>query len=255
MRRIDFQFRCTDQTLLNDFNALKKGKQNLFSVWDNKGRLTPLPRTFVAALEPGDSLDTWSVRQVQNWKKVILSTGGAVKPVPYNVLSRFIQPASFPTFELVFTPSDDEALLSKAALEIQVTTVINGAGGPKYPFRVLTWQQANADPTLILLSSNYFGFYHTFITAANYQHICTAVGTDPLARQWPASLADALAIDNELGKSTDSNDGSQTSSLISAHKISAARGMRATVPSQKTVMGGKSATEVRAFQWLCAMMC
>lgn len=247
MRRKDFQFRCTKQTLLRDFNALKKRETKLFPAWDNKGRTTPLPRTFVATLEEADSLGTWSARQVQNWNTVIISVGRAVKPVPYNVLTRFIQPAIFPNFELVFTPSDNEALLSKGDLETQVTTVISDATGPKYPFRVLTWKQAAADSTLILLSSNYFGFYHTFITAANYQLLCTSLGTDPLKRQWPASLADALVIDNELGKSTDDKNGIWTTSLISAHKISAARGMRATVPSQKTVMGGKSATNVRAY--------
>ena len=252
MLRDDFANRLSPYRLKLDYNKLKAGKQDFFPVWGNKGNLAQIPRNFVVDLNSKtESLDSWSARQKENWKKIMQATGEAVRPAPYNVLSRFIQPAAFPNFELVFTPSDNEAMLTKAALQTKVTEVFGKAGSPQYKYRVLTWQQASADPNLRLLSSNYFGFYHTWINPAHYQTICTNVGTATLQRPWP-SEADATWLDGQLGQAagTDPGDGSQTSSLISSNKIRAARGMRATVPSQKTVMGDKSTTFVR----LCRML-
>ena len=248
MLKDDFANRIADSQLLADYNKLKAGQENLFPVWNSKGGLISIPRNFVVILNAGETFDSWSTRQKKNWVNVIQSTGEAVRPVPFNVFSRFIQPASFPGFELVFTPSDDQRLsLAKLTTTVAEVMDLDGSPSPKYAYRVLTWQQAKADPNLVLLSSNYFGFYHTWISPANYTQIRKNVGTATLQREWPVDLNAAIAIDTLLGVSADPGDGSETSSLISTHKMSAARGMRATVPSQKSVMGDKSATDVRLF--------
>ncbi|KIK65994.1 hypothetical protein GYMLUDRAFT_954339 [Collybiopsis luxurians FD-317 M1] len=245
MRLQDFGDRFAWKTLEADFEKLEAGRDDLFPVWSLRGKTVPLPRNFVATYVPGVSLEEWSDAQRKQWSKVIQSTGEATPTVPYNVFARFIQPATFNGFELVFSSTESESHVSKAELETYVKQAMNASDAPDYPYRVVSWQQASNDASLILLSSSFYPFYHTWITSANYERV---YNTNPLVRPWPKDATAATAVDILLGKVALPEDGLGTETLVSAQKIKAAHGMRVTVPSQKAVMGA-SATEVAKLLW------
>ncbi|KAJ7233678.1 hypothetical protein C8J57DRAFT_1729399 [Mycena rebaudengoi] len=248
MQLKDFGDRFAWKTLALDFDRVKKN-EDPFPVWNSKGKLVAVPRTFFVSYVPGDTVATWSASQQNNWRDVITAVGEATAPIPYNVISRFIQPAPFPGFELVFSPTSAEEHVSKTELETYVEEAMTADTAPKYPYRVLSYTQAQSDTSLVLLSTSFYPFYHTWISSANYQQLCsTVLNTDPLARPWPADATAAASIDALLKNEGLLSDGISTDTLVSADKMKAAHGMRTTLPTQSGVMGA-SATEVANLLW------
>ncbi|KAF8145234.1 hypothetical protein K438DRAFT_1991975 [Mycena galopus ATCC 62051] len=132
----DFGERLGLNTLSDDYNKLKGGIQDLFPIWDSHGKTTPLPRNFFVASVEGMTLEKWSEAQRKPWTKVIHSTGEAIRPTPYSVLARLMQPAAFPGFELVFSPTELEEHVTKTELETYVEEAMDAPGAPKYQYRV-----------------------------------------------------------------------------------------------------------------------
>ena len=243
MREQDFKNRFNDQALQADFVRVQGGDTALFPVWTANGQPISLQRNYVLDVKTGETAQAWAARMKASWAAIYLSAGKST--ASFNVYTRFVQPASFAGFELVFTPSDDEALLSLAELKTYVAAIMTGDDAPKYAYRVLAFQAAKTEG-LVLLSSSFYGFYHTWISAANFEQVFKArLGTDPIARPWPANVAAAIDVDKKLKKADNSaGDGLQTSTAVTIDKIQAASDMRRLATSQKTVMGDVSATEV-----------
>jgi hypothetical protein len=252
MRKQDFEDRFDEisdsEVLKADFDLLKNKNTNLFPIWTSRGKPVSLQRTLYAQYRSGMTFQEWAGAQREGWKRVIISVGEETTTVPYNVFSRFIQPDPVPSgFELVFSTIEKVGHVTKEELETYVEEAMSAANAPKYKWRVLTYQEAKADTRIVPLSSSFFPFYHTWITPENYQKICPK----HLDRPWPADAAVAASVDGLLKRDGLPQDGLQTETLISAHKMRAAHGKRVTVPSQKAVMGN-SATEVRIareFSW------
>ncbi|RPD59113.1 hypothetical protein L226DRAFT_510190 [Lentinus tigrinus ALCF2SS1-7] len=247
MREEDFKNRFVDQALRKDFDRVQAGDSALFPIWTANGQPVPVQRNYVLDIKKGETFEAWATRMKESWVAIYQSAGKFT--ASFNVYARFFQPASYDGFELVFTPSENEVLLSQDDLKKYVAAVMTGDDGPKYPFRVLTYNAAQ-QAGLVLLSSSFYGFYHTWISAANFERVFKMrLGADPIARPWPRDVAAATVVDKKLKTAVGAGDGIQTSTLVTADKIDAANSMRRMATSQKTVMGDVSATEVAAMLW------
>ena len=242
MREEDFKNRFNDQVLQADFAKVQGGDTMLFPVWTSDGQPASLERKYVLDVKKGETAQAWAARMKASWTSIYQSA--AKSTAPFDVYAHFFQPASFAGFELVFTPSEDEELISQAELAAYVAAVMTGDDMPKYAYRVLSFKAAQ-DEGLVLLSSSFYGFYHTWICSANFEEVFKArLGSDPIARPWPADIAAALAVDQKVKKAGEAGDGLETSMLVTTDKIQMGSGMRRLAASQETAMGDVSATEV-----------
>jgi hypothetical protein len=238
MRQSDFGNLSTDQYTKEIYDKLKKNEPVDVPVWYDDGKPHTMPSGYILSIGRRDTFNSWFKRQKDNWQCIMWGTGNAEnEDEGFDPMARLIQPDTFSGFELVFSPSQSEAKLTFAELQSHVTDLNDNP----YPSRVLTWAQANADPNLVLLSSSFYGFYHTWISPTNYQKLCKEQQTVPLARPWPKDLAAAIEIDKKIGVANP-DQVQDTDTTVTARKIKASRRMRTTATGQSAVMGNISAT-------------
>ncbi|KAI0715902.1 hypothetical protein C8T65DRAFT_694551 [Cerioporus squamosus] len=235
MREGDFKNRFNGQALKADFARVESGDTALFPIWTSNGQPVSLQRNYVLSVKKGETADAWAVRMKASWAAIYQSAGKATSS--FNVYTRSVQPASFTGFELVFTPSEDEELLSLAELTTYVTAIMSGEDALQYAYRVLPYKTAQA--SLTLLSSSFFGFYHTWISAENFAQVFKGI----------LERIRLPGLDKKLKKAVGAGDGLQTSTLITMDKIQSAKDTRRMATSQKTVMGDVSATEIAGMLW------
>lgn len=89
----------------SDYDALRANPNaQPFSVWDNKGNITPIPTYMLIDPSRFPDFNAWDVVQRGRWAIVCGVIYDARPSLPFNVYSRFIQPAAN-EINLFFTPS------------------------------------------------------------------------------------------------------------------------------------------------------
>lgn len=102
LSRLDPKVRQDDyRTLLYNQNAI------MFYVWTGRGARVPLPSGLVIDPHQCKTVKEWDDKQLQKWLNVFADIDKSTPTSPYNVYSRFIQPAAG-GFTLYFTPPPSE---------------------------------------------------------------------------------------------------------------------------------------------------
>ena len=92
-------------TRRSDYDALQANPNaQPFGFWNNKGDITPIPAYILADPSRFADFNAWDVVQRSRWVTVCGVIYDARPSLPFNVYSRFIQPAAN-EISLFFTPS------------------------------------------------------------------------------------------------------------------------------------------------------
>ncbi|CUA71097.1 ABC transporter G family member 18 [Rhizoctonia solani] len=242
--------RLDQKVRLADYNALRANPNTrLFGFWNNKGTWVTIP-TFML-VDPRSSRYTsfaaWDVAQRQRWANVCGAIEEARPSLPFNVYSRFIQPAT-DQITLFFTPTSDnpsDFTLDNLRRIFQKAFADANLKLPQYKYSVISLQDANSSG-LILTGAHYLHFYFTWMNPNEYNNLWAVLQKrSPLTRPWPTEAV-AAAIQKGIGNPP--KGGEVTIARMSHFKATASIGQRPSYPDQKTVMNA-SATELAKEMW------
>ncbi|KAK7690710.1 hypothetical protein QCA50_005809 [Cerrena zonata] len=244
LRRLDVNVRQ------GDYNALRADPHaRLFDIWDNKADLTAIPAFMLVDPSGYNSFDKWDAEQLKRWRTLCGVIDDARPSLPFNVYSRFIQPAA-DQISLYFTPSSSNppdftvAVLKKI---FQSAFSDTNLGLPKYKYDVIDLQDAQ-NRGLVMTGAHYLHFYFTWMTPADFTKLWSTLQNRPqLLRPWPSDTV-AGNIQANIGNPPPPRGGEVTTARMSHFKAAAAIGQRPNFPDQKTVMN-VSATDLAKTMW------
>ncbi|TBU39054.1 hypothetical protein BD309DRAFT_970509 [Dichomitus squalens] len=216
-----------------------------FGIWDNAGDLTAIPPYMLADPSRYPAFEDWDKEQFRRWSQLCGIIYDARPSLPFNVYSRFIEPAA-DQISLFFTPSSQSpSAFTVDVLKKVFQAAFSDSSLPKYKYDVIDLQTAE-QRGLVMTGAHYLQFYFTFMTSADYSKLWVTLQNRPeLMRPWPSDSV-ARTIQQKIGDPP--RGGDVTVAKMSVFKATAANGQRSSYSNQKAVMG-VSATDLAKEMW------
>ncbi|TBU56241.1 hypothetical protein BD310DRAFT_931958 [Dichomitus squalens] len=229
-----------------DYNTLLANPSaRLFDIWDNKGDLTAIPPFLLVDAASYPTFEGWDKVQFKRWSTLCGVIDDARPSLPFNVYSRFIEPAA-DQISLFFTPSSQSpSVFTVDVLKKVFQAAFSDSNLPKYTYDVIDLQTA-VQRGLVMTGAHYLQFYFTFMTPADYTKLWATLQNRPeLMRPWPSDSM-ARTIQTKIGDPP--RGGEMTVAKMSHFKATAAIGQRSSYPDQQAVMTA-SATDLAKVMW------